>query len=66
MGAYDHFVVGAVFERRVEGERTAAEDALVVAVGAQLLEQLAYVEDGEPVTRERAIEMIEHWLRYHV
>lgn len=24
-----------------------------------------FVEDGEPVTRESAIEMIEHWLRYH-
>lgn len=24
-----------------------------------------FVEDGEPVTRDRAIEMIEHWLRYH-
>lgn len=24
-----------------------------------------YVEDGEPVTRERAVEMIEHWLTYH-
>jgi RimJ/RimL family protein N-acetyltransferase len=24
-----------------------------------------FVEDGEPVTRESAVEMIEHWLGYH-
>ena len=24
-----------------------------------------FVEDGEPVTRESAVEMIEHWLLYH-
>ena len=25
-----------------------------------------FVEDGEPVTRERTVEMIEHWLQYRV